>query len=101
MAETRDTLIYANKYMAELGKSIDKMQQIKISDKKVYEFLDELFPISESATYQQKKNILKMREDAKICECNLKFFHSCKTTQRAFQLQGKSVCENGRRQSFD
>ena len=65
MAEARDTLLYANKYMAELGKSIDKMQQIKISDKKVYEFLDELFPISESATYQQKKNILKMREDAK------------------------------------
>lgn len=65
MAEARDTLLYANKYMAELGKSIDKMQQIKISDKKVYEFLDELFPISEVATYQQKKNILKMREDAK------------------------------------
>lgn len=65
MAEARDTLLYANKYMAELGREIDKMQQIKLTDKKVYEFLDELFPISESATYQQKKNILKMREDAK------------------------------------
>lgn len=66
MTEARDTLLHANKYMSELGKSIDKMQQIKISDKKVYEFLDELFPISEAATYQQKKNILKMREDAKM-----------------------------------
>ena len=66
MAEARDTLLHANKYMSELGKTIDKMQQIKISDKKVYEFLDELFPISEAATYQQKKNILKMREDAKV-----------------------------------
>lgn len=65
LEEARDTLLYANKYMAELGRSIDKMQQIKISDKKVYEFLDELFPISEVATLQQKKNILKMREDAK------------------------------------
>lgn len=65
LEEARDTLLYANKYMAELGRSIDKMQQIKISDKKVYEFLDELFPISEAATLQQKKNILKMREDAK------------------------------------
>lgn len=66
MEEARNTLLYANKYMAELGRSIDKMQQIKLSDKKVYEFLDELFPISEGATYQQRKNILKMREDAKI-----------------------------------
>ena len=66
MTEARDTLLHANKYMTELGKTIDKMQQIKISDKKVYEFLDELFPISEAATSQQKKNILKMREDAKV-----------------------------------
>lgn len=66
MTEARDTLLHANRYMSELGKTIDKMQQIKISDKKVYEFLEELFPINEGATYQQKKNILKMREDAKI-----------------------------------
>ena len=65
LEEARDTLLYANKYMAELGRSIDAMQQIKLSDKKVYEFLDELFPIMEGATYQQKKNIMKMREDAK------------------------------------
>lgn len=66
MTEARDTLLYANKYMAELGKNIDRMQQIKLADKKIYEFLDELFPINESATYQQKKNIMKMKEDAKI-----------------------------------
>ena len=66
MTEARDTLLHANKYMSELGKTIDRMQQIKISDKKVYEFLDELFPISEAATSQQQKNILKMREDAKV-----------------------------------
>lgn len=65
MEEARDTLLYANKYMAELGKSIDRMQQIKISDRKVYEFLDELFPIGEDATNQQKKNIQRMKEDAK------------------------------------
>lgn len=66
MEEARNTLLYANKYMAELGREIDKMQQIKLSDKKVLEFLDELFPIGESASYQQKKNILKIREDAKV-----------------------------------
>lgn len=66
MEEARNTLLYANRYMAELGKSIDKMQGIKLTDKKVYEFLNELFPMDESATSQQKKNILKLREDAKV-----------------------------------
>lgn len=66
MEEARNTLLYANRYMAELGKSIDAMQQIKLSDKKVYEFLDELFPMSEEATNQQRKNIIKMKEDVKV-----------------------------------
>ena len=66
MEEARNTLLYANRYMAELGKSIDAMQQIKLSDKKVYEFLDELFPMSEEATSQQRKNIMRMKEDVKV-----------------------------------
>ena len=65
MEEARNTLLYANRYMVELGKSIDTMQQIKLSDKKVYEFLDELFPIGEDATRQQRKNIMKMKEHVK------------------------------------
>ncbi len=67
MEDAKNTLFYAGQYMTELGKSIDKMNQTKLSDKKVYEYLDALFPMNEAATYQQKKNILKMREDAKVC----------------------------------
>lgn len=66
MEDAKNTLLYAGQYMTELGKSIDKMNQTKLSDKKVYEYLDVLFPMNEAATYQQKKNILKMREDAKV-----------------------------------
>ena len=63
--DARDTLLYANQYMTELGKSIDKMNQIKLSDKKVYDYLDTLFPLMETASIQQKKNIEKMKEDVK------------------------------------
>ena len=66
MEEARNTLLYAGQYMSELGKSIDKMNQQKLSDKKVYEYLDELFPIGKEASTQQKKNIQKMKEDIKI-----------------------------------
>jgi hypothetical protein len=65
MEEARDTLLYASQYMTELGRSIDKMNQVKLSDSKVYEYLDALFPMGESATVQQARNIRKMKEDAK------------------------------------
>lgn len=63
MEDARDTLLYADKYMAELGKAIDVLNHQKLSDRKVYEYLDALFPLMENATEQQKKNILRMKED--------------------------------------
>ena len=62
---SRDALIYANQYMAEFGKSIDELNQKKLSDQKVYEYINELFPVMDNATDQQKKNILRMKEDVK------------------------------------
>ena len=66
MQDARDTLLYAEKYMAELGKTIDALCQKKLSDNKVYEYLDELFPMNDSMTEQQKKNIMKMKDDVKL-----------------------------------
>lgn len=66
MEEARNTLLYAGQYMAELGKSIDKMNQQKLSDKKVYEYLDELFLAGKEVSTQQQKNIQKMKEEVKI-----------------------------------
>lgn len=65
LEEARDTLFLAGQYMGELGKSFDKMSQMKLSDKKVYEFIDTLIPENENGSLQQKKNINKMREDLK------------------------------------
>ena len=37
--DARYTLLYADKYMAELGRSIDRLNQIRLSDQKVYEYI--------------------------------------------------------------
>lgn len=66
LQDARYTLLYADKYMSELGKSIDRMNQIKLSDRQVYEYIDALFPLLDEPTEQQKKNLMKMKEDVKL-----------------------------------
>lgn len=65
MDEARDTLMLAGQYMSELGKSFDKLNQIKLSDSKVIEFVETLIPDVEGGSSQQKKNIIRMRDDMK------------------------------------
>lgn len=66
MEEARDTLLYADAYMAELGKEIDSLNRIKVTDRQVYEYIDLLFPFPENGSGQQKKNMEKMKEDMKM-----------------------------------
>ncbi|MEY8356756.1 DUF932 domain-containing protein [Lachnospiraceae bacterium 54-53] len=66
LEDARNTLLYADMYMAELGKAIDSLNRIKLTDKQVYEYIDILFPLLEDPTEQQRKNLLKMKEDVKI-----------------------------------
>ena len=65
LEDARNTLLYAGKYMSELGKSIEQLNQVKLNDAKIIEFINELIPESDNATFQQKRNILKLREDMK------------------------------------
>lgn len=65
MEDVRYTLLYADQYMAELGKAIDKMNRMKLSDRQVYEYIDALFPLVDQPTEQQKKNLARMKEDLK------------------------------------
>lgn len=63
MNEARETLLYAGQYMAELGKTFDRLNQIKLSDGKVTEFISMLLPETPESTPQQKRNIQRTRED--------------------------------------
>lgn len=66
LEDARYTLLYADRYMAELGKAIDDLSRIKLSDKKVYEYIDALFPLVDDPSPQQKKNLLRLKEDVKM-----------------------------------
>ena len=65
LEDARYTLLYADQYMGELGKSIDRMQQMKLSERQVMEYIDALFPLYDNPTQQQRKNLLRMKEDMK------------------------------------
>ncbi len=66
LEDAQDTLLYADRYMTELGKTIDSLNKIKLSDRKVYEYIDELFPLVVDASPLQRKNILRLKEDVKM-----------------------------------
>ena len=64
--DARFTLLYADAYMAELGKTIDDLNRQKLSDRQVSEYIDALFPIPDHATDLQKKNLIHLKEDVKM-----------------------------------
>lgn len=64
--EAKETLFMAENYMDALGKEIETLNSIKIPDKKVLEYIEDLLPLSEDSTKQQAKNIEKLREDLKM-----------------------------------
>ena len=63
--EARETLQLAEIYMGELGKEIDSLSKIKLSDHKVLEYMREFFPIDADMPEAQKKNNLRLLEDLK------------------------------------
>jgi len=66
MHEARGTLGLAHLYMKNLGKEIDMLSQIKLSDSKVMGLINELIPLADDATAIQRKNVEQQRDDAKI-----------------------------------
>ncbi|MCD7996971.1 MAG: DUF932 domain-containing protein [Clostridiales bacterium] len=65
MDDARNTLIYAGLYMEELKKDIDRLNQIKLSDRAVYEYIDALFPLYEEPTEIQLRNLKRLKEEVK------------------------------------
>ena len=66
MEDARHTLLYADRYMAELGKAVDQLSRQKLSDRQVYGYIDALFPLAGNATEIQKQNLLRMKEEVKV-----------------------------------
>ncbi len=63
--EARETLLLAEKYMGELGRGIDTLSKIRLTDKKVMEFMQEFFPVGQDVPEAQRKNNLRLMEDMK------------------------------------
>lgn len=65
MQDARQTLLYADNYMAELGKAFERLSRTKVSDRQVLDYINCLFPDEQGLTDLQKKNIVRMKEDLK------------------------------------
>lgn len=63
LEDAKMSLLYAEKYMGELGKAIDQMNMKKLSDRQVYSLVDKLYPLAEDASDIQKKNNKQQRDD--------------------------------------
>ena len=63
--EARETLMLAEAYMNGLGHEIDALSKIKLTDKKVMDFMKEFFPVTEDMSEITKKNNLRLLEDMK------------------------------------
>jgi len=65
MQEAEETLFRAESYMSALGKEVYNLQKTSLSDNKVLEYINELFPDDMAFSKQQRKNQSKLREDLK------------------------------------
>ena len=63
--EARETLQLAEAYMGELGRGIDALSQIRLTDKKVMEFMQEFFPVTGDMPEIPRKNNLRLLDDMK------------------------------------
>ena len=53
------------RYLPELGRGLDELATIKLSDRKVMSFMDEFFPITKDMTDMQKRNSRRLLDDLK------------------------------------
>lgn len=63
--EAQETLGLAELYMSELGRSIDDLSRIRLTDKKVVAFMQEFFPVAADMPDVQRKNNLRLLDDMK------------------------------------
>ncbi len=67
LAEARHTLELANDYMSCLSEEAERLANIKITDEKVQEILDELFPVNPEDTDRKKRNVAELKDRFMVC----------------------------------
>lgn len=65
IAEAKETLFMADKYMENLGKEFEKLRKQRVTDQQIKEYIEMLLPIEKGASIIQIKNVKKLREDMK------------------------------------
>jgi len=65
LIEATRTLHMANEYMNQLGNEAFTLSKVKLNDKKVLDFINDLLPIPDKATITQINNIKSLRNDFK------------------------------------
>ena len=63
LEDAKNTLLYADRYMQELGVTIEELKQQPVSDAKVLELVDVLLPTNDSMSDTQRKNVGLQRKD--------------------------------------
>ena len=63
--EARETLMLAERYMSELGRGIDELAKIKLSDRKVMELMNDFFPTTTDLPEVQRKNNQRLLDNMK------------------------------------
>ena len=63
--EARQTLRLTDQYMAALGKSIYALDKLKLSDAKVQEMVNTIFPVSADMSSQQLQNGKRLQRELK------------------------------------
>ena len=66
MQDARQTLLYADDYMAELGKAFERLHRTKVTDRQVLDYINCLFPETEKLSPLQRKNIAHMKDELRM-----------------------------------
>ena len=63
--DARITLQFAEQYMREMGKGVDELCRKRLTDRKVMEYMNEFFPVTQDMTAAQQRNNLILLNDMK------------------------------------
>ena len=53
--------------MDSLGRSLEELHRIRLTEREVAEYIELLLPLKEDSSSLQKKNVEKLRENMKMC----------------------------------